>query len=159
MISRTKPLIQESIDELYCKNFPECFKFADLGCCSGPNAYLPTWDVVESLHSTCNRLDRKPPTLQVFLNDLPANDFNSTLKLLPSFYERLKREKILLGDDQYCFIAAVPGSFYGRLFPPNSLHFVFSSYAVHWLSRVSSSSLFIYDVIIFNSSKIIKTIN
>ncbi|OWM90729.1 hypothetical protein CDL15_Pgr021034 [Punica granatum] len=29
----------------------------------------------------------------------------------------------------------VPGSFHGQLFPESSLHFVHSSYAIHWLSR------------------------
>ncbi|KAJ4715455.1 Methyltransferase-like protein [Melia azedarach] len=134
VISEAKHLIQESISELYCSNFSdECFKIADLGCSSGPNAYLPTWDVIEALQTTCYLLNRKPPVLQVFLNDLPGNDFNSTFKLLPSFYERLKAQK----DDEFgqCFIAAVPGSFYGRLFPTHSLHFIFSSYALHWLSQ------------------------
>ncbi|MCL7047158.1 hypothetical protein MKW94_001458 [Papaver nudicaule] len=30
----------------------------------------------------------------------------------------------------------MPGTFYGRLFPSNSLHFVHSSYSLHWLSQV-----------------------
>ena len=30
----------------------------------------------------------------------------------------------------------VPGSFYDRLFPENSLHIVHSSFALHWLSEV-----------------------
>ncbi|KAJ4715452.1 Methyltransferase-like protein [Melia azedarach] len=133
VISKAKHLIEESIGELIFSG-NECLKIADLGCSSGPNAYLPTWDVIESLHSICCRLNNKPPDLQVFLNDLPGNDFDSAFKLLPSFYERIKREK---GEESgQCFIAAVPGSFYGRLFPPRSLHFVFSSYALHWLSQV-----------------------
>ncbi|KAJ4715454.1 Methyltransferase-like protein [Melia azedarach] len=132
VISKAKHLIEASIVELLSGN--ECLKIADLGCSSGPKAYLPTWDVIESLHSVCCRLNHKPPDLQVFLNDFPGNDFNSTFKLLPSFYARIKRET---GEEfGQCFVAAVPGSFYGRLFPPRSLHFVFSSYALHWLSQV-----------------------
>ncbi|CAA3032622.1 SAM dependent carboxyl methyltransferase, partial [Olea europaea subsp. europaea] len=34
-----------------------------------------------------------------------------------------------------CFISCVPGSFYGRLFPKKSLHFVHSSSSLHWLSQ------------------------
>uniref|UniRef100_A0A7N2R3A3 Uncharacterized protein n=1 Tax=Quercus lobata TaxID=97700 RepID=A0A7N2R3A3_QUELO len=46
----------------------------------------------------------------------------------------LQREK---GNDVGpCFIAGMPGSFYGRLFPSKSLDFVHSSYGVHWLSKV-----------------------
>ncbi|XP_031250132.1 probable caffeine synthase 4 [Pistacia vera] len=137
VILKAKPLIQESIYEMCSNNvFSECFRFADLGCSSGPNTYLPTWEVIEALDLTCRGFNHKPPMLQVFLNDLPGNDFNSAFKSLPSFYERLEKEK---GDEfgqHNCLIAAVPRSFYERLFPPHSLHFIFSSYAVHWLSQV-----------------------
>ncbi|KAH7689253.1 SAM dependent carboxyl methyltransferase protein [Dioscorea alata] len=34
------------------------------------------------------------------------------------------------------YVAGVPGSFYGRLFPSNSLHFAHSSYCLMWLSQV-----------------------
>ncbi|MBA0779036.1 hypothetical protein Gotri_003319, partial [Gossypium trilobum] len=34
------------------------------------------------------------------------------------------------------FIAGVASSFYQRLFPSNSIHFVHSSYCLHWLSKV-----------------------
>ncbi|CAN0861660.1 Salicylate carboxymethyltransferase [Linum grandiflorum] len=34
------------------------------------------------------------------------------------------------------FINGVPGTFYGRLFPLNSIHFVHSSYSLQWLSQV-----------------------
>ncbi|CAN1344310.1 Salicylate carboxymethyltransferase, partial [Linum perenne] len=34
------------------------------------------------------------------------------------------------------FINGVPGSFYGRLFLSNSIHFVHSSYSLQWLSQV-----------------------
>ncbi|KAK2654612.1 hypothetical protein Ddye_014468 [Dipteronia dyeriana] len=111
-ILKTMPLIQERIDGLFCnKSIPECLKFADMGCSSGPTGYLPTWQVIEVLESMCHRLNNcKPHMLQVFLNDLPGNDFNTLFKSLLSFYERLKKEK---GDEfeQCTFIAAVPGSF------------------------------------------------
>ncbi|CDY54689.1 BnaC01g42250D [Brassica napus] len=35
-----------------------------------------------------------------------------------------------------CFVSGVPGSFYSRLFPSKSLHFVHSSLSLHWLSKV-----------------------
>ncbi|KAK3194008.1 hypothetical protein Dsin_025318 [Dipteronia sinensis] len=105
-----------------------------MGCSSGPTGYLPTWQVIEAIDSLCHSLNCKPPMLQVFLNDLPGNDFNTLFKSLPSFYERLKKEK---GDEfgESTFIAAVPGSFYGRLFPNNSLNLIFSSNSVVWLSQ------------------------
>ncbi|CAN6689126.1 unnamed protein product [Malus baccata var. baccata] len=65
-----------------------------------------------------------------FLHDLPGNDFNTLFRSLPGFYKKLEEEQ--LGP---CFITAMPGSFYGRLFPNNSLHFVHSSYALLWISE------------------------
>ena len=38
--------------------------------------------------------------------------------------------------DKPYYAAGVPGSFYGRLFPKSSLHFVYSGYSLHWLSKV-----------------------
>ncbi|CBI17478.3 unnamed protein product, partial [Vitis vinifera] len=73
------------------------------------------------------------PEFQVFLNDLPGNDFNNIFSLLPDFYEKLtKEEDGTLGN---CFITGVPGSFYSRIFPSRSLDFVHSSCSVHWLSQ------------------------
>lgn len=57
-----------------------------------------------------------PPTIQVFLNDLFENDFNTVIRSLPSFYNKLETENgRKMGS---CLIAAMPGSFHGRLFPP-----------------------------------------
>ena len=133
-ILKAKPMLEQSLNELYCNGFPNCIRFADLGCSSGPNALLPTWEAIDSLDKICHSLNRKPPVLHSFLNDLPGSDFNTVFKSLPSFYERLRTEK---GHEfGSCFVAASPGSFYTRLFPHNFLDFVYSSYALHWLSRV-----------------------
>ncbi|KAL5794328.1 hypothetical protein ACOSP7_002922 [Xanthoceras sorbifolium] len=136
-ILKAKPLLEESIVELYCNSFPDCMRFADMGCSSGPNALMPTWEAAEALDKAARKRNRNPPALQVFLNDLPGNDFNTVFKTFPSFYERLKKLRMDHHEESVsCFIAAVPGSFYGRLFPSNFLHFVFSSYSLHWLSKV-----------------------
>ncbi|XP_075100478.1 S-adenosyl-L-methionine:benzoic acid/salicylic acid carboxyl methyltransferase 3-like [Nicotiana tabacum] len=75
---------------------------------------------------------------QIFLNDLPGNDFNTIFRSLPEFHEDLRRQN--MGDDGIfdpsCFVAGIAGSLYNRLFPSKSLHFVHSSYSVHWLSQV-----------------------
>ncbi|KAI3806785.1 hypothetical protein L1987_22700 [Smallanthus sonchifolius] len=65
--------------------------------------------------------------------------------MLPDFYANLKERKEYSNP---CFVSAVPGSFYCRLFSDQSLHLVHSSYSVHWLSQVpeglESSALNIY---------------
>ncbi|KAL6270064.1 hypothetical protein ACE6H2_026975 [Prunus campanulata] len=134
VISMVKPIVGASIVELCCTLFPECLKVADLGCSSGPNTLLVVSDIIDSIHTTYQKLNRPPPSLQFFLNDLPENDFNTVFRSLPGFYKKLDEEH----EKKFrsCFIAGMPGSFYGRLFPNNSLHFVHSSYALHWISEV-----------------------
>ncbi|XP_021802312.1 3,7-dimethylxanthine N-methyltransferase-like [Prunus avium] len=134
MISMVKPIVGASIEELCCTLFPECLKVADLGCSSGPNTLLVVSDIIDSIRTTYHKLNRPPPSLQAFLNDLPGNDFNTVFRSLPGFYKKLDEEhEKKFGS---CFIAGMPGSFYGRLFPNNSLHFVHSSYALHWINEV-----------------------
>ncbi|VVA31496.1 PREDICTED: salicylate [Prunus dulcis] len=134
VISTVKPIVDASIEELCCTLFPECLKIADLGCSSGPNTLLVVSDIIDNIRNTFQKLNRPPPSLQAFLNDLPRNDFNTVFRSLPGFYKKLDEEpEKKLGP---CFIAGMPGSFYGRLFPDNSLHFVHSSYALMWISEV-----------------------
>jgi hypothetical protein len=64
----------------------------------------------------------------VFFNDHAFNDFNTLFASLPP-----KRPY---------FAAGVPGSVHGRLFPESSLHFVHSSYALQWLSKVPKELLY-----------------
>ncbi|KAJ4851433.1 hypothetical protein Tsubulata_013964 [Turnera subulata] len=137
VISKTRPILEEAVAELLHHNLPaDCLRIVDMGCSSGPNTLLPLWEIIETTNSTCRRLNhQKAPALQFFLNDLPGNDFNTVFRsLLPDFFDKLEKEKFdKLGP---CFVAAMPGSFHGRLFPDNSLHFVHSSYSLHYLSQV-----------------------
>ncbi|XP_071904086.1 7-methylxanthine methyltransferase 1-like [Coffea arabica] len=115
----------------------ECIRVADLGCATGPNTLLTVESIIDSINRECHNLNiLKLPNIQVFLNDLVSNDFNSIFKVLPSFYQKL--EESYGRGSRSCFIAAMPGSFYGRLFPDNSMHFIHSSYSPHWLSQVPS---------------------
>ncbi|XP_048234220.1 S-adenosyl-L-methionine:benzoic acid/salicylic acid carboxyl methyltransferase 3 [Ricinus communis] len=132
-ILMAKPILEESLLEFYCTKLPDCLRMADFGCSSGPNTFLAISQVVDIIESASQKLNRPPASLQAFLNDLPGNDFNTVFRSLPSFYKKLKGEK---GSKfAACFVAGVPGSFYDRLFPDNSLHFVHSSYALMWISE------------------------
>ncbi|KAM7469806.1 hypothetical protein LguiA_007989 [Lonicera macranthoides] len=112
----------------------ECYKIADLGCSSGPNSLLVISNIIDIIHFLCMKKNKISPEYEVSLNDLFENDFNTIFKLLPPFYDKLKEEK----DAKFgpCFISGVAGSFYGRLFRRKSLHFVHSSYCLHWTSQV-----------------------
>ncbi|KAK6228687.1 hypothetical protein SCA6_001027 [Theobroma cacao] len=99
----------------------EPIRIADLGCSCGPNTILAVQHIIDALmrkfqsHST--------PEFQVFFNDHVSNDFNSLFASLS-----------VLGKQYYA--ASAPGSFHGRLFPKATVHFVYSSYALNWLSKV-----------------------
>lgn len=139
-----KHITMEAVREVFLRlKKPRSFGMADLGCSSGPNTFSIIKDIIRSVEEaeTCSLkkkfLDQRPSVaaeeLRVYLNDLPTNDFNSIFKALPDFHDELKRSARI--SDLY--IAASPGSFYGRLFPSGSLHFVYSSYSLHWLSKVT----------------------
>ncbi|KAF9597683.1 hypothetical protein IFM89_021161 [Coptis chinensis] len=106
------------------------FTIADFGCSTGPNTFLVVQNVVDAVklkYQKCPSLSMHSPEFQVYFNDHIDNDFNTLFKSIPL-------------EKQY-FAASVPGSFYDRLFPKASLHFVHSSYALHWLSTLPSELL------------------
>ncbi|KAI3861652.1 hypothetical protein MKW98_000604 [Papaver atlanticum] len=141
-IHKTKPVIEGAILDILSKfsstisatnQKMQSICVADLGCSSGPNALL----VISYLLDTINKYRESTvmPEILVFLNDLPENDFNTLFKYFKSFGDELRITK---GDGfRPCFVAGMPGTFYGRLFPSNSVHFVHSSYSLHWLSQVT----------------------
>ncbi|XP_068641032.1 loganic acid O-methyltransferase-like [Aristolochia californica] len=127
-VNVSKQLISEAISSnVSLEHFSsvETYHIADLGCSVGPNTFSVVQNIIGAvehkllgLGSSSNVLD-----FQVSFNDHVSNDFNTLFASLPSKGRRY-------------FAAGVPGSFHGRLFPKASLHFVHSSYAVHWLSQV-----------------------
>ncbi|KAI3845189.1 hypothetical protein MKX03_024847 [Papaver bracteatum] len=105
------------------------FRIVDLGCSVGSNSLVSVNAIIEAIdlkfESYFQGLELKQtatPEFQVYFNDIASNDFNTLFVSIPL-------------EKRY-FAAGVPGSFYGRLFPRASLHFVNSSTALHWLSRV-----------------------
>uniref|UniRef100_A0A0E0HPP8 Jasmonate O-methyltransferase n=1 Tax=Oryza nivara TaxID=4536 RepID=A0A0E0HPP8_ORYNI len=111
---------------------PKSMAIADLGCSSGPNALTLVSAALDAIHHHCAQQQQPPPEVCVFLNDLPSNDFNSVAKSLATLkhsYGDLDDPVVITG------IGMIPGSFYERLFPCGSLHFVCSSNSLHWLSK------------------------
>ncbi|XVF62070.1 hypothetical protein PTKIN_Ptkin08bG0187500 [Pterospermum kingtungense] len=135
VILKTRRVLEDTIKDLLRNGVPStCIKVADLGCSSGPNTFLTISEIIDVVLEICRQAQLKSPEFQMFLNDLPGNDFNAIFRSVPAFLDKLKREK---GDVfRHCSISGVPGSFYGRLFPSTSLHLIHSSYSVHWLSKV-----------------------
>lgn len=123
--SVTKKARQELAAALYrARGRPDTMAIADLGCATGPNALLMVSDAVEAVLAEAEMSHHV--SLHVFLNDLPANDFNAVFRLLPSSP---------LAATGRCLVSAWPGSFYERVFPEASLDYVVSSSSLHFLSK------------------------
>ncbi|KAJ4833703.1 hypothetical protein Tsubulata_018853 [Turnera subulata] len=130
-----KPRMEDALEKLLWRRIPESMGIAELGCSSGPNALVAVSEIIEMVYKKCLETGHPIPELRVFLNDLPCNDFNCVFGYLPAFYNKLNNlhKGPRLGP---CFVSAMPGSFYGRLFPSRSLNCVHSSSSLHWLSQV-----------------------
>lgn len=150
MFSLTKSIREEAITSLYCSAYPNSLAIADLGCSSGPNTLFVVSEFIKVVEKLCRELNHESPEYKVFLNDLPGNDFNNIFRSLDNFKKRLHGETETEMDQ--CYISGVPGSFYGRIFPNQSLHFVHSSYSLMWLSKVCLTFLscsFCYSICVF----------
>ncbi|CAN7002025.1 unnamed protein product [Brassica rapa subsp. trilocularis] len=132
VLSMTKPVLIKNTEEMMMNlNFPNYIKVAELGCSSGQNTFLAISEIVNTINVLCQKSNQNPPEIDCCLNDLPENDFNTTFKLVPFF-----KKELMMTNQASCFVNGTPGSFYSRLFSRNSLHFVHSSYSLHWLSKV-----------------------
>ena len=114
------------MQQLYKETRPKSLKIADLGCSSGPNTLSTIRDIIKAVKFAHHlEIPNQPlPEFSILLNDLRSNDFNSIFKSLPDFHTELKRDTNY-GDCPSVFIAANPGSFYGRLFPEKTIHFIY----------------------------------
>ncbi|XP_047306544.1 probable jasmonic acid carboxyl methyltransferase 2 [Impatiens glandulifera] len=142
-MSKTLSIVKDTINDMFANHFPsfetlESFKIADIGCASGPNTLLLVSEVIDTIYNLSNQNQNKSLEISIVLNDLHKNDFNNIFRALPSFYDRLK-EKHGYEFSQKCFISGVASSFYERLLPCKSLHFVHSSSSLHWLSQVPNN--------------------
>jgi salicylate 1-O-methyltransferase len=127
-------MLEEAVGEVHKNLLPEMMVVADLGCSSGPNTLLMLFEVMKIISKQCKMLGLQSPEMQLFLNDLPGNDFNNIFQSLDYFEERLKAEEGIISIPH--FVAGLPGTFYGRLFPNHSVHIFHSSYSLMWISRV-----------------------
>ncbi|KAB1205859.1 putative S-adenosylmethionine-dependent methyltransferase At5g38100 [Morella rubra] len=105
------------------------FRVADMGCSVGPNTFIAMQNIINAVQHKYQSqgLASHVPEFHVFFSDHASNDFNTLFTSLP--------------PERPYFAAGVPGSFYGRLFPESSLHFVHASYALHFLSEVPAELL------------------
>ncbi|XP_068639148.1 probable jasmonic acid carboxyl methyltransferase 2 [Aristolochia californica] len=134
IISLARTVRKEAIQDICSSITTQSLSVAELGCSCGPTALSVITELIDENDDKCQSLCRPTPQIQVFLNDLPENDFTNIFSALPGFYKKVRETK---GDKfPHCFVSVTPGSFYGRLFPSKSLQFIHSSSSLHWLSQV-----------------------
>ncbi|KAI3785304.1 hypothetical protein L1987_44420 [Smallanthus sonchifolius] len=135
VISMTKHIMEDALTNLYCTmNFPKTLTMADLGCSSGPNTLLLASELLKSIDKIRLELGiDESPEIQIYLNDLPHNDFNTVFHSVSKFQKN--------SSSPSCYICGVPGSFYTRLFLRKSIHFVYSSYSLMWLSQCRAEEM------------------
>ncbi|KAL4568978.1 hypothetical protein LXL04_024604 [Taraxacum kok-saghyz] len=138
VISMTECIIKEAITDIYCAtNCPKTIVMADLGCSSGPNTLLVSNAFINIINEISLKMGHESLEIQIYLNDLPGNDFNTIFLSLPKFVKNLRKDLCMSNPSPpSCYFNGLPGSFYKRLFPSKSIHFVHSSYSLMWLSQV-----------------------
>lgn len=124
------------------ENLVEGLNIADLGCGVGPVPLAFVTLVIEIVRKKykelkCNN-EGPVPRIQIYMNDLPSNDFNLLFRDILNL-EVFKRKE---GGVPLFLLMGAPSSYYERLFPSNSLHFVHASYTLHWFSQVCFDSFF-----------------
>ncbi|CAL5366166.1 unnamed protein product [Camellia sinensis] len=129
--SMTVPVLENAVETLLSKDIHllQALNAADLGCAAGPATFTVISTIKRMMEKKCRELNCQTLELQVYLNDLPGNDFNTLFKGLSSKVVGNKCEEVS------CYVMGVPVSFHGRLFPRNSLHLVHSCFSGHWLTQ------------------------
>uniref|UniRef100_A0ACD5W372 Uncharacterized protein n=2 Tax=Avena sativa TaxID=4498 RepID=A0ACD5W372_AVESA len=130
-------VLEKAVREVYMDLHNPTMTVVDLGCSSGQNTLIFVSKVIKVVsRESSSRSGFHPVELQVFLNDLPGNDFNHVFRSL----ERFKKQTAAEHEENTTllpfYIAGLPGSYYTRLFPPQSCHLFHSSYCLHWRSQV-----------------------
>ncbi|KAL5553354.1 hypothetical protein UlMin_040755 [Ulmus minor] len=121
--------IVHKLDVKHLSSISNTIRVADLGCSTGPNTFISMQNVIKAIQLK-HKSQSCPNSLefQVFLSDRVSNDFNTLFNSIPQNFGQF-------------FVAGVPGSFHDRLFPESSLHFVYTSHALHWLSKLPEELL------------------
>jgi SAM dependent carboxyl methyltransferase len=120
------PLLVQAARKIALDQEDQPIVIADYGSSQGKNSLAPLRAVIGVMRT---RVGAHRP-INVIHTDLPANDFNALFEVLDTHPERYTL------DQQNVFSFAIGRSFYRPLFPPNSVHLGWSSYAAVWLSRV-----------------------
>jgi long-chain acyl-CoA synthetase len=122
------PLLEQVINSVKLDDGNQPVVIADYGSSQGKNSFVPMRTAIRALRA---RIGSDRPIVVTHV-DQPANDFNTLFGALhndPDCYTC---------DDPSIFPSAIGRSFYEQVFPPEHVHFGWSSHAAMWLSRIPS---------------------
>uniref|UniRef100_A0ACD5VCA2 Uncharacterized protein n=1 Tax=Avena sativa TaxID=4498 RepID=A0ACD5VCA2_AVESA len=133
----TKPVLEMAVRDIRTDVLQPLpvLTVVDLGCSSGENTLLFVSNVIEAISCHRDKLRGNLVELQFFLSDLPANDFNHVFQSLEKFKESIEINFKEETPPPF-HIAGMPGSYYTKLFPRQSVHLFHSSFCLHWRSEL-----------------------
>ncbi|OAN37703.1 SAM-dependent methyltransferase [Mycolicibacterium iranicum] len=105
---------------------PQPIVIADYGASNGLNSLLPIGAAIAVLR----KRTRPEHSVLVVHTDRPDNDFCEMFNNLENDPDAYLRK------DRATYASAVGRSFYSQILPSNSVNLGWSSWAIHWLSRV-----------------------
>ena len=127
ILEAAKAIIEEEITTKLDISTNSFFCIADFGCSTGNNSFPAMHTIIEAIKWKYESSDLKTPDFYVWFNDVVSNDFNTLFRSLP--------------PDRSYEVAAIAGDFRRRLFPPSSVHFAYSSCALHWLTEAPKAAV------------------
>ncbi|CAL4991250.1 unnamed protein product [Urochloa decumbens] len=135
ILLESMPMIDKAIRKVLETLDVKTMTIADLGCSSGPNTLLFVSNLIDITAEHCKKaVECDPMELQIFLNDLPGNDFNQVFRSLDNL------KKVTAGQKRNTpllfYISGLPKSYYNRLLPRESVHLFHSSCSLHWRLQV-----------------------
>ena len=126
VIDLSSPRVLEAVARLQLDGTPPRFTMADMGCADGGTSLDLVRRVLGQVH------DSHPGVAStVIYADQPANDYNALVSIL---HGRTAFDT-WLGEFDNAYALFSGSSFYLQAVPDNSLDFVFSATAMHWLSN------------------------
>lgn len=121
-------LFKEAAKVVPLPSAPQPIAIADYGAANAHNSLLPICAALEVLRTRTTR----EHSVLVAHTDVPENDFTAMFRTLTDDPDSYLRK------DAAVFASAVGRSFYSQILPSNSITLGWSSYALQWLSRVST---------------------
>lgn len=136
VIHQVLPLLSQSVGRISLPDHGQPFTIVDYGCGEGKNSMIPVRAVVDAV-----RARRRHEDFLVIHNDLPTNNFNGLLQDVFADRDDSYLPTVPDGDCGKIYVLAGASSFYQQVAPSGSVHFGFSSSALHWLKVVPEGCL------------------